>query len=981
MFVFLDWIFMPSPKPFKTRLIHLLLQQKGISLSHLKALKKRYPQKKLPELLIEEGLLSPQEFLKLFREAKNLNQLPLLPKTIVMSHPGVLSTDPQKHSLTGQSFGHYEILEKLAQGGMGIVYKVRHKKLNQIYALKVIIAGEDASEKSIARFHREACTTAKLKHPHIVQVVDMGQKGQQHYFVMEFVEGTTLDKLILENISWQEGLLVLKKALDGLHYAHTQGIIHRDLKPNNILVTSTGEPKISDFGLAKDASVLTVSQQPLTQSGVVLGTPLYMSPEQATGEMYAIDTRSDIYSMGVCLYQLLTRRFPFEAASAHELFYKIISEEIILPSRWESSVPKDLEAIVCKALEKNRAYRYQTAKAFALDIERFLNGEPVYARNRSLTEQTLRWVKKHYQIVFFFSFLCFFGLGLWTYSHWLQKNEQQKRRENTRIQAQKAIEKASHYPSRQKFEYLLNALNLINTAIALAPNDQKLQREKLRVGQNLVDIACDNQEYELATYLAKEIAKLSLLKKSQREKIFQHLEEKRMRSTVQQNQAFEEWILTLKSDGVEQEEREDALFDISKMNEKNIFAQLLQLLEEGTQYFLQDEQRTAKSDEFYEIIVQALGRQSHHEAGIHLVHALKQIRNKLFPIPEAQRSRADVRYMVALTQALANLKNPEYANFIDELCIAMGENSLFFQKAIKAQRKLLKIQEFTPKLETNQIQACLRRGNQKQIQGDLMGALQEYNEAIQKFPQSAEAYIYRGRAQYLDGNIEKAIADYNQAILLNPKSDIAYHHRAKMKHLLQKNEEALEDLNQALTLNEKFVDAYSLRSLIKCSLNDFEGAISDSTQALKLNPNFATAYHHRGYAQLKQHQYDVAVLDFTEALKLDSSLAETYNYRGIAYESQGKVEQALFDYEESIRLNPQYANAYLNRGELKEEQQDWKGALCDYTEAIRLQTTPAEIYMKRAFLKNKMNDRIGATQDYQKAFQLNPSLVHMLKTK
>ena len=193
----------------------------------------------------------------------------------------------------GKIYGKYQVIQELARGGVGIVFKAIHLETNQLVALKVLIAGEDASETALNRFHREISSASKLKHIGIIEILDSGQEGGQHYFVMEFVEGKTLDKLLKEEIAIREGLQIIKKALEALHYAHTHKIIHRDTKPDNIFITKDGQPKIGDFGLARDQTLDPDAHQ-LTQTGAIMGTPKYMSPEQAMGDVKKVDARSDI---------------------------------------------------------------------------------------------------------------------------------------------------------------------------------------------------------------------------------------------------------------------------------------------------------------------------------------------------------------------------------------------------------------------------------------------------------------------------------------------------------------------------------------------------------------------------------------------------------------------------------------------------------------------------------------------------------------
>ncbi|MEK7487514.1 MAG: serine/threonine-protein kinase, partial [Planctomycetota bacterium] len=286
-------------------------------------------------------------------------------------------------SESNQQFGKYEILEELGRGGMGIVYKAYHPDLKRIVALKVLRARNQATETSKKRFLQEVKTLAKLEHPGIIQILDSGEEEGELYYVMEYVDGVPFSEKEIKTYPIREKVIFIQKTLEALSYVHQQGMIHRDIKLDNIFRTNTGEPKLGDFGLAKELHLEQESSEKLTQSGVLLGTPQYMAPEQARGDLEGIDERSDLYALGVCLYKLMTRNYPHEGGTLHQLLDKILSEEPKIPSKWNSDIHKDLDAIVLKSLEKEPSKRYQSALDFGADLERFLNGYPVQARETS----------------------------------------------------------------------------------------------------------------------------------------------------------------------------------------------------------------------------------------------------------------------------------------------------------------------------------------------------------------------------------------------------------------------------------------------------------------------------------------------------------------------------------------------------------------------------------------------------------------------
>lgn len=320
--------------------------------------------------------------------------------TVKISPDSVGPTDSSAGGQTAGSAGAaagavsipgYRILGELGRGGMGVVYKARQVGLNRTVALKMIIAGGHASPEQLLRFQAEAEAVGQLQHPNIVQVYDIGKHEGLPYFSLEFVDGKPLDKdLEAKPQPEQRAAELLETLARAMHYAHERGIIHRDLKPANVLLTKTGIPKISDFGLAKQLE----SDSSQTKTGTIMGTPSYMAPEQGRGEKQ-IGHLADVYALGSMLYELITGRPPFLAATALKTLMRLLNEEPVPPSRVQPGVSRDLETICMKCLQKDPARRYETAGVLAEDLRRFQNGEAILARRVSRAERAWRWCKRN----------------------------------------------------------------------------------------------------------------------------------------------------------------------------------------------------------------------------------------------------------------------------------------------------------------------------------------------------------------------------------------------------------------------------------------------------------------------------------------------------------------------------------------------------------------------------------------------------------
>jgi tetratricopeptide (TPR) repeat protein/tRNA A-37 threonylcarbamoyl transferase component Bud32 len=292
----------------------------------------------------------------------------------------------------GTLFGDYELLSPIAKGGMGVVYKARQRKLNRIVAVKMILSGHLAEPADIERFYAEAEAAAALSHPNIVAIHEIGEVQGQHFFSMDYIEGQSLAALVQENpLPPRRAAELVRTIAEAVQFAHDNGVIHRDLKPANVLLDRRQRPLITDFGLAKQVR----SQSQRTMAGSIMGTPSYMPPEQAAGKTDQIGPWSDLYSLGAILYELLTGRPPFRAASPFETIRQVLDTEPLSPRLLNPGVPKDLETICLKCLQKERTRRYASAQELADELGRFLRGEPIRARPISQAERLWRLCRRN----------------------------------------------------------------------------------------------------------------------------------------------------------------------------------------------------------------------------------------------------------------------------------------------------------------------------------------------------------------------------------------------------------------------------------------------------------------------------------------------------------------------------------------------------------------------------------------------------------
>lgn len=300
--------------------------------------------------------------------------------------------DPGRPIPMLMDFGDYELLEQIGRGGQGVVFRARQKSLNRTVALKVISLGQWASKTHLKRFRLEAEAAARLEHPGIVPIHEVGERNGQCYFSMKFVEGGQLDEVVKQTpMSIRQAAELIAKVARTVHYAHEHGILHRDIKPGNILLDANGEPQLTDFGLAR----LVESESTVTRTMEVLGTPSYMAPEQAVGNNAAVGSVTDVYGLGAVLYQLLTGQAPFAGGTTYETIKLLLDTEPRQPRQLNQKIDRDLSTICLKCLEKDPKRRYSSALALAEDLERWLKHEPIVARHTGVFTRGKKWVRRN----------------------------------------------------------------------------------------------------------------------------------------------------------------------------------------------------------------------------------------------------------------------------------------------------------------------------------------------------------------------------------------------------------------------------------------------------------------------------------------------------------------------------------------------------------------------------------------------------------
>lgn len=367
---------------------YLLAEEKGCPPSR-EALLKRHPQCAAE---LDDFLQHHQQITRLSTWWHNAIGEPAPSSRTIGATPSRTAAAQPAPQLPG-----YEILHEIARGGMGVIYKARQTSLSRVVAVKMILQGQLASGRDRRRFMLEAAAAAKLKHPHIVVIHEVGEHAGEPFFTMEYIEGESLSSVLRRGRPADKvAARYVQQAAQAVQFAHDHGVLHRDIKPSNILIDASGAARVTDFGLAKNVAdnQSDGAGDQLTVTGQLLGTPAYMAPEQIRGPHSAVGAACDVYGLGAVLYELITGEPPFRGATNVETLIDVLDAEPQLPRRINADVPRELETIAMKCLEKDPANRYPTAQAVVDDIQRYLEGDSISASSPNLIGRVVRTLER-----------------------------------------------------------------------------------------------------------------------------------------------------------------------------------------------------------------------------------------------------------------------------------------------------------------------------------------------------------------------------------------------------------------------------------------------------------------------------------------------------------------------------------------------------------------------------------------------------------
>ena len=929
----------------------------------------------------------------------------------------------------------YEILGELGRGAMGVVYRAREIRLNREVALKMILAGEHTCPDTLARFMAEAETIARLKHPHIVQIYAIGDWEGRPYVELEYVEGGSLGSK-LDGTPWppRSAATLLECLARAAAEAHRLGIVHRDLKPANILMSQDGEPKISDFGLAKTLE----NDSGLTRTESILGSPNYMAPEQAEGRAKDVVPSADIYAQGANLYELLTGRPPFLAPTILSTLDLVKKAEPVPPRRLQPLVDRDLETICLKCLEKMPQDRYETADALADDLAAYLADEPIKARRSPMSERAWKWIRRHpttaaLVLVTTLQILALIGGLSWRRAEILRLDALSRQNAATfKDQIDRYVLLGRDALRRGECE---TSRTHLTTALALIRSDASRAGMK-EVVESLLD-GCDRK---IAEHRRNESARERLVdfQRLYDEAVFYQsdytgldLEANIRAGRASAARALARFGRGPGRRGLDGETNgptpDPRYFDAKEFETINASCyELALLLAESVSHPLPGEDPSDQNRQALEILESArkLG-------GITPAYLLRRAaaldrsgdsqraaaeREQAGRVPASDWSavdhflageqayrREDLKLAIeSFRHSLAIQPDRFWAQYFLAVCLLKEHRPAEAQSALTACQSrrpgfawtyLLKgfaegeMREFDLAEEDfhraserrlndqERYVMLVNRGVMRTRRGRNEDAVADLSEAITLKPDQFEAYINLAKAFQSLGRRDEALSTLGKAIDGHPSEAVLYRARSQVYRLHSRPSEALADLLRVVELmpiDPALAADFLEIALIRQQTGHPEESLIASDRALRLGPNRPEIHRVRGVALMTLRRYDEAVGAFDACQARGGASAALYEARGLALASRGSYERALSDYTMALNLGRVTSSLLANRGWVY-----WLGgapapALRDFDESLRLDPSNSHALSGRALANVQLRKTREAIADAQASVRLSP---------
>jgi len=891
---------------------------------------------------------------------------------------------------TDESLPHvagYEILGEIGRGAVGIVYRARHLELNRLVAIKMILAGPLSSPKAQQRFRLESQAIARLRHPRIVQVHDVGEQDGRLYLVLELVEGGNLATSIAEGPrAAAKAARIVAELAEAVEHAHTHGVIHRDLKPANVLfhdpsrsghalstdVDGECQLKITDFGLAKVTSEDAPGEVSVTQSGEFLGTPSYTAPEQARGDAKLVGPQADVYSLGAILYELLTGRPPFQGASVVETLMQVAHHEVVPAVRLVPGVPRDLDTVCAKCLQKDPERRYQTANDLARDLRRFLAGEPILARPIGRFERTARWIRRRPGDaagiaggVLLVALLA--GAGVW--SAWRDATLERA------VQAE--FSEASRHAQASDWRAARAALERARVRLDAGGNDELESRlarstgdietaqrlEAIRLGRAGVEdgqFDVERNRRRADESYAAEFARAGF------GDVF--VDATGAAAGIARSDIRRAWIGAL-------DDWSACQASVSRADRRRTLLELARRVEDDPTGALT---RWRDPDAWADpAALSALVASPPAQASIELLIAigdrLRQLRGDAVPLLERVQSEHpdDFWANFALADALvgkaparaaryyqaALALRPDSATAANNLgrCLAVAGSPL---EALPHLERAVRIDPQFGLAHSN-------LGNVLTMLGRHDEAIAAGLEAVRLEPERAEALNNLGHTYAEAGRSDDTLVTYERAAALDPKSATAHANLCTLLRTKGRLAEALEHGLTAVELDPQSVGAANNYGLALATAGRHAEGLVHLERANALEPDHALSLLNLSSTLRALGRYREAVAASERLLKLDAKSAKAHGSLAMAYAEIGRLDEAVASIAHAAELEPEDARIRQNQGILLQSVGRIDEAIAAYRRALELapRTTRLHLILGNALLVR--GDWDGARSELQ----------------
>lgn len=946
---------------------------------------------------IDEFVKQYPEFENQIRQRlQNLNEIDSLFDCLMQADDSDFGNAIIESNLVGQKLGDYEILKMVGQGGMGAVFLARQVSLDREVALKVISSVGGTQAKNLDRFKRESKVLAKISHPNIVPIYEVGQQGPYSYFAMEYVRGVSLDKILSSIRNAKSGSKasdVMRKCVEAqtaigddkqqdakgrteseidtdyivniskivisiasaLDYAHQKGVLHRDIKPSNILIDSNDTPKLVDFGLAK-----AETQQTITITGEFFGTPNYVSPEQIR-KPETVDCRSDVFSLAATYYECLTLHPPFGGDTVNKTLTQVISKEAVPPKKYCPRLSTDFNTVLLHALEKSPEDRYQTAADFAADIQNILEFKPITAKRPSITRRAYKTVRRNpLKVAILGISILVLVLGYFVYSNYIEKRNKATARKLEAIAAGYLVSgdytKALEYYKKAIVQYPFNAATY--SEIGTCYQQLKQYPEAIEAYKQAIVIEPD---YTVATGALGGIYYLEGCYDDALE-MYEKVIEIKPDAQIYRNignilddtgrseeavEAFKNAIKTDPKDALAYNDLGYVYFKLNRLDNAIIAVEKAveidpncALAYNALGFFCYNSDKYEKSIELFDKAIKL-------DAGCYQAYInLGLAHNTLGNYSEA---------VVAYKRAIE--LNPKDAIIFNNLGLAL-DRSGHPKEAEEAYKKAIKI-------DPNCFEAYNNLGLIYTDSNNYSEAIRFFEKAIEIKPNDAIAISGLGGAYHRAGNYTQSIKCYENVIEIDPNCGWAYFELGQIKDDLGYTEEAVEAYKKYLSLKPDNKKVWLILGLTYRDLNQHKDTIIAFEQIIRLDPNDAEAYFWIGDAYYNLKEYEKALEGFKKSIAINPDYAKAHLRVGIIYSDIGKYQDAVTALKKARRLEPQLATIYVNLGYAYSRLKEYENAKETYLEALELEPNTPLIYN----LLGNVYDKLGRKDDAKKAYE------------